>query len=741
MSEAEVNRILRGEHNNPFAILGAHKVQLGPIPGVVIRAFLPEADSAAVLSWTGAGRRAMHKIHPDGYFEAVFPAYSQVFPYRLELSDRQGNKWEIVDPYSFPPILSDFDLHLFNEGTYLKSYERLGAHPWKCGDIAGVLFALWAPNAGRVSVVGDFNSWDGRRHPMRSRAMSGLWELFIPGLGEGEKYKYEIRSRSGNYLVLKSDPYAFYSERRPEPASIVFDVGQYCWGDQEWMASRSNELDRPISIYEVHLSSWNLHEDDRSSFLTYKELAVELIDYVKEMGFTHIELMPVSEHPLDASWGYQTTGYFAATSRHGTPLDLQHFVDCCHQSGIGVILDWVPAHFGPDEHGLRYFDGTHLYEHEDPRLGRHLEWGTCVFNFGRNEVRNFLISNALFWLDKFHIDGLRVDAVASMLYLDYGRKPGGWIPNKYGGNQNLEAVAFIKELNTIVHGQHQNVLTIAEESTAWPNVTLPVHLGGLGFSLKWNLGWMHDTLVYFSKEPIFRKHHQNNLTFVLLYAFNENFVLPFSHDEVVHMKGSMVQKMPGDSWQKFANVRALYSLMYAFPGKKLLFMGNEFGQWNEWDHGRSLDWGLLQHEHHRKLKTCVADLNRLYRELPQLHSLDCRHEGFEWIDFSDAASSVISFVRKSNQADDFLVVVCNFTPTPRKSYRIGVPQGGSYKVIFNSDSEAYGGSNMGDGHCIRADEAGSHGRPYSLNLTLPPLGVLYLSHECETGHESGHLTF
>ncbi len=576
VSESEIRQILCGEHPDPFHVLGAHILSLNGTPAVVIRAYQPDAASVKVISPTLDAPVIMSNYNGSGFYEAVFEECDQIFNYTLELTDFEGCSRELHDPYSFWPVLSDFDMHLFVEGTDLRTYDKLGAHLMERGGVHGVFFAVWAPNASRVSVVGDFNAWNGSRHPMRPRGLTGLWELFIPGLDEGTRYKYEVRSRSGDYIVQKSDPCGVFTEVRPKTASIVFDLDKYDWTDADWIAARAehNRFDRSISIYEVHLGSWKRKPDPECSWLTYRELAKDLVEYVRDMGFTHIELMPISEHPLDASWGYQTTGYFSATSRFGTPSDFQYFVDTCHRNNIGVIIDWVPAHFPMDDHGLRYFDGTHLYEHADPRLGQHQDWGTSIFNFGRTEVRNFLITNALFWLDKFHIDGLRVDAVASMLYLDYSRKPGEWIPNKYGGNENLEAVSFVRELNTTLHGRHSNILTIAEESTAWPQVSHPVYLGGLGFSLKWNMGWMHDMLAYFSKDPIYRKFHHNNLTFALMYAFTENFVLVFSHDEVVHMKGSMIAKMPGDDWRKFANLRALYSLMFSFPGKKILFMGD-----------------------------------------------------------------------------------------------------------------------------------------------------------------------
>jgi 1,4-alpha-glucan branching enzyme len=726
-SEIEVRQILDAEHHDPFHVLGAHPVAGVNGPAVAVRAFLPEASAAAVLT-DFEDPKPMDRVHPEGFFEALFENREELFQYRLQLTNEEGHTWTIVDPYSFWPVLTDFDVHLFGEGTHLRAYDKLGAHLAEIGGVQGVLFAVWAPNAARVSVIGDFNQWDGRRHPMRSRPISGLWELFIPGLGAGEKYKYELRSRVTNAVMQKADPFAFCTELRPRTASVVCDIEHYHWGDDDWIAKRErhNGFDKPISIYEVHLGSWRRHLDEDNSWLSYRELAEGLVEYVRDMGFTHIELLPVSEHPLDASWGYQTTGYFSVTSRFGTPADFQYFVDYCHQNGIGVLLDWVPAHFPMDDHGLRRFDGTCLYEHEDPRLGEHQDWGTAIFNFGRTEVRNFLIANALFWFDKYHIDGLRVDAVASMLYLDYSRKEGEWIPNRFGGRENLEAITFLKDLNTLVHGNYPNVLTIAEESTAWPSVSYPVHLGGLGFSLKWNMGWMHDTLAYFSKDAIYRKYHHNNLTFALMYAFSENFVLVFSHDEVVHMKGSMIGKMPGDDWQRFANLRALYALMFAFPGKKLLFMGGEFGQWAEWDHGRSLDWHLLQHEPHRKLQDCVRDLNRLYGETPQLHTRDFHYSGFEWIDFADADQSTISFERRDRSPESAVMVIANLTPVPRIGYRIGLNRGGEFEVIFNSDSAHYGGSNFGSWGIVAADESGHQGKPAGLTLDLPPLAVMYL---------------
>jgi 1,4-alpha-glucan branching enzyme len=593
--------------------------------------------------------------------------------------------------------------------------------------IKGVHFAVWAPNAKRVSVIGDFNHWNGKKHPMKLLGDSGIWEIFIPVLDEGELYKFEVKSKYRGYKEQKADPFAFFFEVRPKSAAIVYNIeNKHKWQDAEWMEMRRkrNWFESPVTIYEVHLGSWMRVPEEDNRFLTYRELADRLIPYVKGLGFTHIELLPVSEHPLDASWGYQTIGYFAPTSRHGRPEDFMYFVHKCHQNGIGVIIDWVPAHFPKDAHGLGYFDGTCLYEHEDPKKREHRDWGTLIFNYGRNEVTNYLISNALFWLEKYHIDGLRVDAVASMIYLDYSRAPGDWVPNIYGGNENLEAIEFLKKFNEVIHQYHPGVLTIAEESTAWPSVSRPTYLGGLGFSMKWNMGWMHDTLEYFSKEPIHRKYHANNLTFSMLYAFTENFILPFSHDEVVHGKRAMLDKMPGDMWQKFANLRALYGYMYGHPGKKLLFMGSEFGQWREWNFDESLNWHLLQYEPHEKLQGFLSDLNNLYITEPAMHEVDFEWHGFEWIDFHDSDNSVISFVRRAKNHDDFLVFVFNLTPVPRFGYRIGVPKGGFYREILNSDSEIYWGGNLGNAGGVYADNVPCHTRQFSLNLILPPLSAL-----------------
>lgn len=723
----EIRLIVNADHWDPYHVLGAHICKKDGKKAVAIRAFLPEAQAAWVVDLTQNKQYRMERLHKDGFFEAIIPEKRDVFTYRIRKKTLDGTAEEFYDPYSFLPILTEFDLHLLGEGTHYRSYEKLGAHIMEVNSIPGVHFAVWAPNAKRVSVIGDFNRWDGRRHPMRVLGSSGIWEIFIPGLREGELYKFEIKTKTDQILV-KADPYAFFSELRPKSASVVCSIASYPWNDQAWMDARRSRdwLASPISIYEVHLGSWMRVPEEHNRQLTYRELSERLVPYVKEMGFSHIELLPVSEHPLDASWGYQTIGYYAPTSRFGRPDEFMRFVDVCHQNEIGVILDWVPAHFPTDGHGLGEFDGTCLYEHEDPRKGFHPDWGTKIFNYGRKEVKNFLISNALFWCEKYHIDGLRVDAVASMLYLDYSRKEGEWIPNPFGGRENLEAIDFLKSFNEIVHRSYPGILTIAEESTAWPGVSKPVHLGGLGFSLKWNMGWMHDTLEYFSKDPVHRKYHHHNLTFSLLYAFSENFVLVLSHDEVVHGKRAMLSKMPGDIWQKCANLRALYGFMFAHPGKKLLFMGDEFGQWDEWNHDKSLDWHLLQFEHHRGLQKYISDLNNLYRTEPALHQVDYHHEGFTWIDFHDSDQSVIAFMRHASNRDDLLVVVCNFTPVPRVGYRVGVPVHRFYRELLNSDATIYGGSNMGNSGGIMADAMPWHGKPYSLKLTLPPLSVLFL---------------
>jgi len=627
-------------------------------------------------------------------------------------------------------VLSEFDRYLLAEGTFQRAYQKLGAHLAERDGQRGVQFAVWAPNAKMTSVIGDFNNWNPLANRMEP-SPAGVWEAFIPRLGQGQIYKYHLESNYGGYSVDKADPYGFAAEIRPHTASRVWDLEGYAWQDRSWMTARAknNALDAPISIYEVHLGSWRRVPDEKSRWLTYRELAPLLADYVHHAGFTHVELLPVMEHPFDGSWGYETTGYFAPTSRFGTPSDFMYFVDYLHQQGIGVILDWVPAHFPKDEAGLGYFDGTHLYEHADPRQGEHPDWNTFVFNYGRSEVRSFLISNALFWLDKYHVDGLRVDAVASMLYLDYGRREGEWMPNRYGGKENIEAIEFLRAVNEHVYGAFPDVMMIAEESTAWPQVSRPLYVGGLGFGFKWNMGWMHDMLSYMSQDPVFRSYHHNEITFSLLYAFTENFVLPYSHDEVVYGKGSMLRKMPGDDWQKFANLRLLYGFMFGHPGKKLLFMGSEFGQWSEWNHETSLDWHLLETPLHAALQRWVRDLNTFYRGQGALHELDFDSGGFAWIDCTDFQRSVISFLRRGRNPANQLLFVCNFTPVVRQNYRVGVPQSGLWKELLNSDAPLYGGSGHGNFGGIEAVPLPVHGQPFSLSMTLPPLGMLVYQHE------------
>jgi 1,4-alpha-glucan branching enzyme len=732
----EVETLVHGEHLDPFHILGPHLEQRDGRSTLLIRAFHPGATHVALVDTTTGTHHRAEKIHPEGLFEAAIPQGTLragdgllVDPasYQLRFQFADGNTLTTHDPYAFPPLMTDFDLYLLGEGTDYLNYEKLGAHIQTVAGVKGVAFAVWAPNAKRVSVVGDFNLWDGRLRPMRCRGSSGVWELFIPGLDEGELYKFEIISRVGNYLALKSDPYGFSGELRPNTASRVVDIDRYQWNDSAWLQARAERdwLHAPMSIYEVHAGSWRRKADEDWRWLNYRELANELIPYVKQMGFTHIELLPIMEHPFDASWGYQTTGYYAVTSRFGTPSDFMYFVDRCHQEGIGVLLDWTPAHFPRDAHGLAFFDGTHLYEHSDPRLGEHPDWGTLVFNYGRNEVRNFLMSNALFWVRKYHIDGLRVDAVASMLYLDYSRKPGEWIPNELGGRENLAAIAFIKSLNEVLHQRHPGALTIAEESTAWPAVSRPVYLGGLGFDLKWNMGWMNDTLRYIALDPLYRQYHHGHLTFSLLYAFHENFVLPLSHDEVVHGKRSLLEKMPGDDWQKFANLRLLFGYMFGHPGKKLLFMGSELAQRSEFWEAVTVDWSLEQAPWHKAVQRLLGDLNRLHTSEPALHQVDFEWSGFEWIDANDAAASVLSFMRRARNLDDLVVVVCNFTPVVRENYRVGVPRPGYYREILNTDSRFYEGTDLGNSGGVSAEPIPWNDRPYSISLKLPPLSAMY----------------
>lgn len=718
--EHDILALVRGEHGAPRKVLGPHRSG----GNVIIRGFFPHAQRVELLR-PGAKTVELDRLHEAGVYGISFPG--KVIPaYRFRVSE-DGREREIEDPYRFPLRITDFDAYLFGEGTHYRTYEKMGAHCTVVDGVAGVFFAVWAPNARRVSVAGEFNRWDGRCHPMTHRGHSGLWELFIPGLVEGDIYKYEILSNNGS-LALKSDPYGFAVEMRPKTASVVWNMHGYSWNDGDWMAARRERdaFREPMSIYEVHLGSWRRNSLEGYRWLTYRELAAELVPYVVDMGYTHVEFMPLSEHPHDASWGYQTTGYFAATSRYGTPDDLKYLIDCLHQAGIGVIIDWVPGHFPKDAHGLALFDGTHLYEHADPRQSEQRDWGTLIFNYGRNEVRTFLLSNAIFWAEIYHVDGLRVDAVASMIYLDYSREKGDWIPNRYGGRENLEAVEFLKTFNTIIHAEYPGILTLAEESTAWPMVSRPVHQGGLGFGFKWNMGWMHDTLSYFSRDPIHRGHHQHEITFSLLYAFNENFVLPFSHDEVVHGKRSMLDKMPGDTWQRFANLRLLYAYMFAHPGKKLLFMGLEFAVGREWNESESLDWDLLQLDNHRGIRDLVKRLNHLHREFTALHEIDFSNEGFEWLEFRDSESSVLSFFRKDRHGR-ILVCIFNMTPVPRHGYRVGVPREGAYREVFNSDDRSYNGSGLINPDSMQTGAIHWNGQPCSLLLTLPPLGAVYLA--------------
>jgi 1,4-alpha-glucan branching enzyme len=718
MTEQEIEAIAGGYHGDPFAALGPHALSGNGNPEWEIRAFLPQAEEVALA--IGDRTIPMKRTHAAGLFSARIPSLPDRYKFRI--TDREGGVFEAEDVYRFQPLISDFDLHLHSEGTNYEGYNSFGAHLATVNGIEGTRFAVWAPNAIVVSVVGDFNDWDARRNPMRART-GGAWEIFIPGVGLGTPYKYAVQSRFRGYSQMKSDPYGFAMETPPKSASVVADLDDYQWHDQDWMERRAQTkiLESPISIYEVHLGSWVRGEHNQP--LSYGQLADKLVAYVKKMGYTHIELMPIAEYPYTPSWGYQVTGYFAPTSRYGSPGDFMAFVDRCHQAGIGVIMDWVPAHFPKDAHGLAFFDGTALYEHEDSRRGEHRDWGTLIFNFGRNEVRSFLISNAMFWLKKYHIDGLRVDAVASMLYLDYSRKAGEWIPNIYGGNENLEAIDFLRKTNELVH-QVQGAITVAEESTSFTGVSRPVYLNGLGFTMKWNMGWMHDMLHYFERDPIHRKYHQNDITFSMIYAFTENFVLPISHDEVVYGKRALLDKMPGDEWQRFANARAFLSYMYGHPGKKLLFMGSEIGQTAEWNSEGQVEWWLLDHEIHRRYQLFCAALNTLYQSEPALYEVDFQYQGFDWIDFHDADNSIVSFVRRAKRRDDYLVFVCNFTPAPHKAYRVGFPEAGGHREIFNSDAEMFGGSNMGNGGYVNVEEKPSHGRPGSAALVIPPLAVM-----------------
>ena len=720
--QGALQELVEGNTANPFHLLGIHAAHREGTGGYIVRAFLPHAREVSVCRTDQL--IPMKRVHDEGLFEAFFPNTERPFPYTFQITDYEENRTVLEDPYRFGRVLTDFDLHLFREGKHYQLYAKLGAHRITHQGIRGVSFAVWAPNAARVSVIGDFNRWDERCHPMRSLGSTGLWEIFLPGLGVGRLYKYHIKTRYQGASTVKADPYGFAMEKRPETASIVWDLRRYQWRDEEWMAGRGalQGRDSPLSIYEVHLGSW---KRSNGEWLSYEAIASELIPYAREMGFTHIQLMPVSEHPFDGSWGYQTVGYFAPTSRFGSPDDFRRLVDRAHRAGIGIILDWVPAHFPKDGHGLGFFDGTHLYEHADPRKGLHPDWDTLIYNYGRREVGAFLLTNALFWLDEYHIDGLRVDAVASMLYLDYSRKDGEWEPNREGGRENREAEEFLKRFNGIVHKVFPDVITIAEESTSWPLVSRPLDQGGLGFDFKWNMGWMNDMLEFMSVDPLYRGYHLNKLTFSLLYAYSENFILPLSHDEVVHGKGSLINKMPGDRWQMFANLRTLYAYMFAHPGRATLFMGGEFAQRFEWDHDWELQWYLLEDESHRGMQRLIGDLNRVYRSERALHELDFHSRGFEWIEFEDRDNCVVSFLRRGSHRFDPVVVVANFTPVVRETYKVGVPEEGRYEQLLNTDSKRYGGNDVGVVPHVDAAAEEASGREWSIELTLPPLGVLY----------------
>lgn len=733
LTPQELDSLVQARHSSPHQLLGMHA--LGDGSGLVVRALLRDAIKVEVRPTIehNKPRFELKKLHKAGLFEGVTHQANRVYAYELVITDRRGNVRVTRDPYSFLPTLGELDLYLFNKGDERRIYDKLGAHLRTIDGVPGTSFAVWAPNAQRVSVVGDFNGWDGRYHPMRLLGLSGVWELFIPHVGEGTHYKFEIRDAHGQ-IRLKTDPYGFFFEVAPKNAAIVWDIQKFNWTDAAWLERRRSwkPFSAPMSIYEVHIGSWR--KKSISESFSYRELAGPLIDYVRKMGFTHVEFLPVMEHAFYPSWGYQVTGFYAPTSRYGTPEDFQYLVNALHEAGIGVLVDWVPAHFPSDDWALARFDGTALYEHEDPRKGAHRDWGTYIFNYGRYEVANFLIANALFWCDKYHIDGLRVDAVASMLYLDYSRGPGEWVPNQYGGKENLEAIEFIKRFNHIVHTEFPGVITIAEESTAWPLVTRPPYVGGLGFSFKWNMGWMHDTLRYFSRDPIYRSYHQNDLTFAMLYQYHENFILPLSHDEVVHGKRSLLERMPGDDWQKFANLRALLAYQWLFPGKKLLFMGGEFGQRAEWNVNGELDWWLLgAGPYHAGLQRFVQDLNALYRAEPALWEADHEPGGFFWIDCADHMHSVLSFVRQGAARSRQVLAAFNLTPVPRHGYRIGLPRPGVWREILNSDSAYYGGSNLGNAGRVVAEPIPWHNQPYSAEFTLPPFAALVFRPENESG--------
>lgn len=723
----DIFHIVNGEHSDPHTVLGMHEMEEDGRKAVVVRAFLPDAAGITVIDYANKRKKyPMERLHADGFFEVTIADREEWFRYQLEYTDADGNTWRSYDPYSFSPTLSEFDRHLFGAGTHYEIYEKMGGRLMTHEGARGAAFSVWAPNAKAVSVIGDFNNWDARRSPMRRLGESGIWELFLPAAAEGDKYKFHVTQCDGR-VVDKTDPYGVYAEVRPNNASVLYPLKRYKWKDRRWMTARRKYDFRtaPMNIYEVHLGSWKRAEGDR--FLTYTELAEQLIPYVKEMGYTHIEMLPVEEHPFDGSWGYQVTGYYAPTSRYGSPDEFKQFVDACHQNGISVILDWVPAHFPKDDFALARFDGTALYEHQDPRLGEHIQWGTYIFNYGRKEVANFLLANALYWMDIFHIDGLRVDAVASLLRLDFCKEEGQWLPNVYGGSENLEAIEFLKHMNSVIAEREPGALMIAEDSTAWPGVTKKVDEGGLGFSLKWNMGWMNDFLSYIKLDPIYRKYHQNKLTFGMAYHYAENFVLVLSHDEVVHTKSSMIGKMPGDVWQSFANLRLSYGFMMGHPGKKLLFMGGEFAQYSEWSEARSLDWHLLQYADHQEMQAYVKELNHLYTEEPAFWAEDFDPNGFQWIECDDAESSIVSFVRRSKEKE--LVFLCNFTPVVHRGFSLGVPQEGVYQERLNSDAARFGGSDVINAVPLQSKAEPAGRCPFRVELDVPPLGMVILERE------------
>lgn len=723
----DIFHIVNGEHSDPHTVLGMHEMEEDGRKAVVVRAFLPDASGITVIDYANKRKKyPMERLHADGFFEVTIADREEWFRYQLEYTDADGNTWRSYDPYSFSPTLSEFDRHLFGAGTHYEIYEKMGGRLMTHEGARGAAFSVWAPNAKAVSVIGDFNNWDARRSPMRRLGESGIWELFLPAAAEGDKYKFHVTQCDGR-VVDKTDPYGVYAEVRPNNASVLYPLKRYKWKDRRWMTARRKYDFRtaPMNIYEVHLGSWKRAEGDR--FLTYTELAEQLIPYVKEMGYTHIEMLPVEEHPFDGSWGYQVTGYYAPTSRYGSPDEFKQFVDACHQNGISVILDWVPAHFPKDDFALARFDGTALYEHQDPRLGEHIQWGTYIFNYGRKEVANFLLANALYWMDIFHIDGLRVDAVASLLRLDFCKEEGQWLPNVYGGSENLEAIEFLKHMNSVIAEREPGALMIAEDSTAWPGVTKKVDEGGLGFSLKWNMGWMNDFLSYIKLDPIYRKYHQNKLTFGMAYHYAENFVLVLSHDEVVHTKSSMIGKMPGDVWQSFANLRLSYGFMMGHPGKKLLFMGGEFAQYSEWSEARSLDWHLLQYADHQEMQAYVKELNHLYAEEPAFWAEDFDPNGFQWIECDDAESSIVSFVRRSEEKE--LVFLCNFTPVVHRGFSLGVPQEGVYHERLNSDAARFGGSDVINAVPLQSKAEPAGRCPFRVELDVPPLGMVILERE------------